>query len=433
MLIPHEEGFRAWRLRPGGQPEEARSWRKATWVALPARSLITVPFRFQGVDESRREAMAQLELEAAGFGQETADATDFDVWNLGQDERDQRSISFVQVSPLPADVLEEAEDARFVPSVAFRTLTPGEALIWREAGAFVMAIPHDNGQPLYCQALAARVLDADAAAEIRCVLASLEINGLSPNVQSLAIIKPSAGAAAATAETGAVTPENGGAEAQASQEALPQSEPIVITAEFREGLDFPVGLRAELPPVAPAHESRLIPEPVVRQRHERQQRRMVLMGAMAFAFVIVAALGAFAARVALREHSLKSEVARLDALEPDLMTIRDAQAAWDDMKFAITPDMYPVETLHQLIQILPPEGIRLTRFEVREDGIVLDGVASNLGLGINFREKVMSNEFFKRWLWDYPPPTSMNDGQATFHAEGRISDGTEENTEVTSL
>lgn len=431
MLIPHEEGFRAWRLRPGGQPEEARSWRKATWVALPARSLITVPFRFQGVDESRREAMAQLELEAAGFGQETADATDFDVWNLGQDERDQRSISFVQVSPLPADVLEEAEDARFVPSVAFHTLTPGEALIWREAGAFVLAIPHDNGQPLYCQALAARVLDADAAAEIRCVLASLEINGLSPNVQSLAIVKPSPGTVTAGAELPAE--EAASAENVPAAEPQPQPEPIVITAEFREGLDFPVDLRAELPPVAPAHESRLIPEPVVRQRQERQQRRMVLMGAMAFAFVIVAALGAFAARVALREHSLKREVARLDALEPDLMTIRDAQAAWDDMKFAITPDMYPVETLHQLIQILPPEGIRLTRFEVREDGIVLDGFASNLSVGINFREKVLSNEFFKRWLWDYPNPTSMNDGQATFHAEGRISDGTEENTEVTSL
>ena len=418
MLIPHEEGFRAWRLRGGNVAKlehESRSRRGTAWIALPARSLVTVPFRFQGVDPARREAMAQLELEAAGFGQETSDTNNFDLWNLGQDERDQRSIGFIQIAPLPADILEEGSNAQFAPSVAFHQLVAGEALIWREDGTLVLAIPHDSGEPLHCQALAARVLDADAAAEIRCILASLELGGLAPNVQRLAIVST---ALIPVAVAGVETP---------------LSKEDVLTEGFTDELDMPVTLRDEQVPSLPGHASRLIPAPVVRERLDRQQRRMIMMGALAFAFVLVAALGAFAARVALRENSITTELARLDALEPDLLTIREAQAAWEDMRYAISPELYPVETLHQLVGVLPESNIRITRFEVREDGMVVEGVASSLGHGIDFREKLISHEPFKKWTWEFPQPTNLNDGTATFRAEARPLEQSDDNVEVTTL
>lgn len=424
MLIPDEEGFRTWRLRGDrsvvAEPE-SRSRRSTAWIALPTRNLITVPFRFQEVDASRREAMAQLELEAAGFGQETSDTSNFEFWNLGQDDRDQRSVGFIQVAPLPADILEDGIDAKFAPSVAFHHLEPGTAKIWREAGAWVLAIPHDSGSPLYCQALAARDLDADAAAEIRCILASLELGGLTPNIQSLAIVPPPPPPAVE------VLGENGEV-----VEAPPAPRPLFGEA-FQDALDFPVTLHQEPPPTLPEHESRLIPAPVVKQRQDRQQRRMILMGALAFTFVLIAALGAFAARVALRQHSVAREAERLDAIEPELVTIRDAQAAWDDMRYAISPDLYPIETLHQLVKILPAENIRITRFEIREDGMVLDGEATSLGHGIDFREKLISHEAFKRWTWDFPNPTNLNDGRATFHAEARPVETASDETEVTQL
>jgi hypothetical protein len=206
----------------------------------------------------------------------------------------------------------------------------------------------------------------------------------------------------------------------------------MISEGFAEALDVPVLIKEDPLPSQPKQSSRLIPGTIVQLRQEKQQRRMVMMGAMAFAFVLIAALGAFAARVALRQNSLTSEITRLDALEPELMTIRDAQSAWEDMRFAITPELYPIETLHQLVQLLPAQHIRITRFEVREDGIVIDGVASSLGHGIDFREKLLSNEYFKRWIWDYPNPTNLNDGTATFRGEGRPADSGGE-TEVTSL
>lgn len=394
MLVPRQEGFEAWRSRNGSgtHPEpENRSRKGADWIALPARCLVSIPLHFQGVDAARREAAAQLELEAAGFGNETADSHDFDLLPLGNDTRDQPTAAFIQVAQLPEDVLEEGQDARFAPSVAFYKLQPGELLIWREEGHLVLAVPHESGAALHCQALAARQLDADAAAEIRCILASLDLAALLPDLQSIVIVtKP--------------------------------GEPETIPADFQDALDLPVARRQEASPVLPAQPFRLIPAQIVRERAERQQRRIVVMAAMAFVFVLLAALGAFAVRVAIRDRSLSAELARLDALEPELAAIRDASEAWEDMRTAVNPEHYPVEALYQLVSLLPPEGIRLVRFEVREDGIVLDGEASSLGHGIEFRDKLVGAEAFSQWRWHFPQPTNLPDGRATFRAEARMPD-----------
>lgn len=394
MLVPRGEGFQAWRSSHGSdtRPEsETRSRKNADWIALPARCLVSIPMHFQGVDGTRRESAAQLELEAAGFGGETAESHDFDLLPLGNDLRDQPTASFIQVAALPEDVLDEGLEARYAPSVAFQKLHPGELLIWKEDERLVMAVPHESGGPLHFQALASRLLNADAAAEIRCILASLDLAALLPDLSSICVALPEA--------------EEGGLAA--------------IPEEFRESLDLPVTARREVAPVIPALSSRLIPAQIVKERAERQQRRLIAMGALAFVFVLLAALGAFAARVALRDRALSQELARLDALESELAAIRDARENWDNMRTALNPEHYPVEALYQLVSLLPPEGIRMVRFEVREDGLVMDGEASSLGHGIEFRDKLVGAEAFNRWRWDFPQPTNLPDGRATFRAEAR--------------
>lgn len=407
MLIPHKEGYRAWRAKAGQTAPaetESRAWRGAEWVALPARCVISVPMRFQGIDASRRESAAQLELEAAGLGMETAEETNFQLISLSQDERDQRAATFIQAAPLPSTILESGYDAQFVPSVAFKKLTPGEILIWREESRWVIAIPHDQGGAMHFQQLSSLRLDADAAAEIRCILASLDLAGMQPDLHSVAIMM----------------------EAE-DQELLDET--------FSDDLDLPVSLKEDTLPTHPEAGTRLVPAPVVKFRHERQQRRMMLMGVMAFTFVLVAALSAFALRVLMRERSIMAEESRLDGLEVDLQTIRDARANWDDILPALNPDLYPIETIYQLVNLLPAEGIRLTRFEIRLDGIVLDGEASSLGHGIEFRDRLIAAPAFKRWQWEFPQPTSLPDGRATFRAEARSAEeaAAEENTEVTQL
>lgn len=395
MLIPDEAGFKAWRAKgKSGVPvevEEGKTTRGAGWVALPARCLVSVPMRLQATDSARRDAAAQLELEAAGLGADSLGPHGFDVQPVSTDERDQRAATFVQVASLPPGVLEDAADAQFAPSALFRNLKSGEVQIWREMGNLVLAIPHEHGGVLHCQALSSRHLDEDAAAEVRCILASLDLAGMAPpNLQSVCVI----------AEGDATDP---------------------VSSAFAQNLDLPVTLRREEPPHVPAQATRLVPAPVVQLRHDRQQRRMMLLSGLVFALVLVAALGAFAARVALRERSLIAEEKRLDSLETELQEIRAAQEQWQDMETAVTPDQFPVELFHQLVELLPPEGIRLTRFEIREDALVLDGEASSLNHGIQFRERLVSSPVFKDWGFaqGFGQPTSLPDGRATFRAEGR--------------
>lgn len=397
MLIPHNEGFRAWRAR-GQTLTQLGSESKGgvDWVALPARAVVSVPIRFNGVDAARREGAVQLELEAAGLANEVAQPYNFDLVPLSDDERDQRTTSFIQMAGLPQTVLEDATDARFAPSVVFRKLQPGEVLIWRENGGHVMAVPYDNGKPLHFQALTARTLDADAAAELRCILASLELSGLSPNIQSICVL-------------------------------VSKEDEATLPVSFENALDIPLVTRPEGAPTTPLVETRLIPEPVVQYRYERQQRRLMLMGAFAFAFVLVAALAAFGARVALRERAIAKEEQQLRELEPQLAAIRDARAAWEDLASAITPDYYPVEAMYQLIRLLPDEHIRITRFEAREDGMVIDGQASTLSRAIEFRDSLTNAPAFARWSWNFAPPTSLPNGQATFRAEGHQFSSDDEN------
>lgn len=407
LIVPHEEGFRAWRAK-GGQMQavdsENKNWRNAEWVALPAKSVVSVPMRFTGVEGARRDSAAQLELEAAGFSNETADTHNFEILSYGPaDEKDGPISALIQVSPLPQQVLDAADHARFVPSVAFHHLHAGEALMWHESGSLVIAIPNAQGSPIHCQALAARTLDSDAATEVRRILGSLDLAGVLPDLQSVCL--------STTSE---------------AEEVIPP--------EFASGLDLPVTTRRAEPPALPGKATRLVPAPVVQLRQERQQQRMVFMGVAAFTFVLIAALAAFAMRVMLRERELAAEEQRLNEVEPQLVSIRDAKSHWEDLRPAVTPDHYPVESIYQLILLLPPDGIRFTRMELRTDGIVIDGEASSLGHGIEFRDKLMAAPAFQRWQWDFPAPTSLPDGRATFRAEARPPAVLDENgQEVTSL
>ncbi|MBV6500350.1 MAG: hypothetical protein CJBNEKGG_02827 [Prosthecobacter sp.] len=410
LLIPQEEGFRAWKKRGGeiqAVEQDGRAWKRAEWIALPARNIVSVPMRIQGADGARRESAAQLELEAAGFSNELADTHNFEIVpHGGSEDRDAPVAAVIQVASLPSQVLEAADDARFVPSVAFHQLQPGEILLWYESGGLVTAVPDEHGAPLHCQALASRVLDADAASEVRRILAALDLSGVLPELKSLCISSTN------------------------------ESEDVVPVS-FENGLDLPVMIRRAGPPVMPGKATRLVPAPVVQLRAERQQRRMVMLGVAAFSLVLVAALGAFAARVLVRERSLMAEQRRLDEMAPQIESIREARAHWEDLRPALKPTEYPVESIYQLVQLLPPEGIRVTRLEIRLDGIVIDGEASSLGHGIEFRDKLTASPAFSHWQWEFPQPTSLPDGRATFRAEARPQEtGTEgEGTsqEVTSL
>jgi len=289
---------------------------------------------------------------------------------------------------LPEQALRSPLECQFAPSISFQTLKGGEARLWEEAQRLTLAIPDQAGHPLHAQALTAKVPDEDAAAEMRCILGALELGGMSPHIESIAL-------------------------SQAEGHEVPDD----VARALANHLELPVTVQAAPMPHLPAEAWRLVPPVIVAKRHQRSQQQTLMLAAAGCVLVLIALLGAFAGRLWTRESALAAETQRLNALEPELQTIRDAKSRWQVMEDAVTPDKSAMEIFHQVSQLLPPEGVRLEVFEMRDGHIILQGEAANQGLAGQLREDLARVPAFQGLEWDFPNADLQPDGRARFRAE----------------
>lgn len=392
LNLPGPEGFQTWRSKGRDESllDASGKTRKADWIGIPAKALISVPMRFHGIDPARRDSAAQLELEGAGLSTEIQDSHQFETRVNDEAARDQRAWTCVQAAPLPKEVLDAGLDAHYAPSVCFQKLQPGRVEVWKETGSLVVALPDAEGQPLHFQALTSRDADEDAAAEIRCILAAAELSGVATDVEAVGLRLD-----------------------EQSEAAMPEDR-----EKFASALDLPLKMETPELPKRPAGTWRLVPQPVLARRQARSHRRMVAMGTTATLIIICAGLAAFAAGLWRREKTLAEDKAKQQALEPRLEAIRNANAQWASLETALTPQHYPVELFFQVVQILPPEGIRLTLFELNADKLTIAGEASSVNHAISFREDLAGAPAFKEWGFAAATPSVLPDGRATFQAEG---------------
>jgi hypothetical protein len=387
FVMPGATAPEVWRAQGRGQAtrQESSKSRSATWVALPMRSLVSVPMHFPAMNAERRDAATALELEGAGIH---ATSTDFQTRALDNDQGEHRAWSVVLSPQLPEQALKSSLDCQFAPSVSFLTLKGGEAQLWEEAQRLTLAIPDQAGNPLHAQALTAQVPDEDAAAEMRCILGALELGGMSPHIETFAL-------------------------SQTQGHEVPDD----IARALANHLELPVTVQAAPAPHLPAEAWRLVPPAIVAKRHQRSQQQTLMLAAAGCVLVMIALLGAFAGRLWTRESALAAETQRLTALEPELQTIRDAKSRWQIMEDAVTPDKSAMEIFHQVSQLLPPEGVRLEVFEMRDGHIILQGEAANQGLAGQLREDLARVPAFEGLEWDFPNADLQPDGRARFRAE----------------
>ena len=389
FVLPGADALEIW--RGGGKGTTARlddaKAKNAGWYALPLRSVISVPMHFPAMAPDRREAAAMLELE--GLGLANLAQQDFQVQVRDADLHEQRAWTVVQTSALPAVMLQSGLDGQYAPSVSFHSLRQHEVRLWKESGRLVMAVPDDKSEPLHAQAISAYDADEDAAAEVRCILASLDLAGMSPDVTELIV--------------------------EEEQTEAPPPESFVA---FAEAVGLPVTTKAAQPPHLPAETWRLLPQPIVQRRLQRQQQQTMMLAGAGFALVFMALLGAYAGRLWQRERGLAAETARLKTLEPELQAIRDTQQRWSVLESAVTPDQYAVEIFHQVANLLPEKGIRMEVFDIKDGHIIIAGEASNQALAGALREDLKRVPAFANLQWDFPTPQIEPNGQARFRADG---------------
>ena len=388
FIMPGKDAPETWRAdgRDGATLLEGSKGKSAGWIALPMRSVISVPMRFSGMAPERRQSAAALELE--GLGIHAAD-TDYQVEVRDADQREQRVWTVVQTSTLPKHVSSAPIDAKFAPSVCFRSLKRGEAQIWSESGHLALAIPDEAGKPLYAQSLSSSVVDEDAAAELRCILAGLELAGISPEVNEVVI-----------------------------QQHADHVEPAENFAPFATAVGLPVATELEKKPHLPKDAWHILPPSIVQRRNDRRQQQTMMLASAGLVLVLVAMLAAFGGRLWTRDRALNLETVRLNALQPELDAIEEAKGRSILLDPAINREKFAMELYHQVARLLPDKDIRLEDFTMRDGQIIVQGTASNPALANQLSEDLQREKAFAGLVWEVPPPTTNADGTAHFRFTG---------------
>ena len=279
---------------------------------------------------------------------------------------------------------------QFEPSVRMLPLPENGIAIWQELGRYVVAFTCEAGL-LHAAVLTSRVLDVDAAFELRDLFAALQAHDF--------MGEPSVIHVWTACET----------------DFVPQLACLFVEAEVRK--------EPRPDPRPPATASGLLPVQVAAQRlqHQKRQGRMLLLAMAAMMYLCF--FGAWWLRLQWREAHLNRAETALAVLQPETDRVTQAQAHWQALEGAINPDLYPMELFHQIVSLLPEEGIRLKEFQIENGKITVSGEASTVNQALGFKDRLAACPALQGHAWNFPVPSIREDSRADFRAEGTLNAG----------
>lgn len=279
----------------------------------------------------------------------------------------------------------------YEPSARLLPLPENGIALWRELGRCVVAFTREAAL-LHVAVLTSRSLDVDAAFEVRDLSAALQAHGFLGEVSAVHVWT------------------------RCETDFAPQLACLFEAASvIKESRPDP-----RLPAVA----SGLLPVQVAAMRRQQQRRQRQTLLLAAAALVYLCFFGAWWLRLQWRESDLNQVDAEMTARQPEIDRVREAQAHWLDMEAAINPDLYPVELFHQIVSLLPDEGIRLKEFQIEDDRLIVSGEAATVNHALGFKDRLAACEPLQRYVWNFPVPAIREDNRAEFRAEGTLNGGT---------
>ncbi len=279
---------------------------------------------------------------------------------------------------------------QFEPSVRMLPLAENGVAVWKELGRYVVAFTREC-RLLHATVLASRMLDVDAAFEMRDLCAALQAHDF--------MDEPSAIHIWTACET----------------DFVPQLACLFVEAEVRK--------EPRPDPRPPVEAGGLLPLQVATQRHQQQIRQGKLLLLAAAAMMYLCFFGAWWLRLQWREGRLHHAETALAIRQPEIDRVTQAQAQWLAMEGAINPDLYPVEVFHQIVSLLPEEGIRLKEFQIENGKIIVSGEATTVQQAFGFKGRLSECAALQHYAWKLPQPSIREDNRAEFRAEGTFNAG----------
>jgi hypothetical protein len=355
-------------------------------VALPLRQTVSYATWVPTADREVVPEMVQLQLEKRGLVQKQNAASSLDVRILEVQEERALVLAIVLLPDLaPELAIENA--VRFEPEPYTLPIPQDRLIIWRERQRLAMTISRGR-DPIHFQVLSTEEVSDESVNEIRCILLQLESQHLINELLGLAI-------------WGEFTDE----EVERLQQGL-------ALKTFRESVP---------PPSLPATASKLLPLQVsVLHEKARRRRRIRRLIAAAAGIYLLGILGIIAyifwqqSRISQLQNQLTAEL-------PTVTAVQGTADQWRKVQWAVDPKMYAVELLHQVADLLPPQGMRMTAFQIEKGKVIIRGEASTAAAAFKFNEDIKQNAALKIFQWEMKSPSLRPDGRAEFIIEGEPS------------
>jgi hypothetical protein len=355
-------------------------------VALPLRQTVSYATWVPSADRAVVPEMVQMQLEKRGLVQRQSAASSLDVRILEVQEERALALAIVLLPDLAPELAVE-NAIRFEPEPYTLPIPQDRLIIWRERQRLAMTISRGR-DPIHFQVLTTEEVSDESVNEIRCILLQLESQHLINELLGLAIW------------------------GEFSDEEVERLQQGLALKTFRESVP---------PPSLPATASKLLP-PQVSVLHEkaRRRRRIRRLIAAAAGIYLLGILGIIAyifwqqTRITQLQHQLSAEL-------PTVTAVQGTADQWRKVQWAVDPKLYAVELFHQVAVLLPPQGMRLTAFQIEKGKVVIRGEASTAAAAFKLNEDIKQNAALKLFQWDMKSPSLRPDGRAEFIIEGEPS------------
>jgi len=352
-------------------------------IALPLRQTVSYATWVPTTDKQLVPEMVQMQLEKRGLVQRQSFASSLDVRILEVQEERSLVLAVVLLPDLAPELAVE-NAVRFEPEPFILPLPQDRLIVWRERQRLAITISRGR-DPIHFQVLSAEEISDESVNEIRCILLQLESQHMINELLGLAL-------------WGDFTDE----EVEILQHGL-------ALKTFRESVP---------PPSLPARPSRLLPPQVSvlheKARRRRRVRRLIAAAAGAYLLGILAIVG----YIFWQQNRITQLQNQLSADLPTVTAVQGTADQWRKVEWAVDPKLYAVELLHQVADLLPPQGMRLTAFQIEKGKLILHGEASTAAAAFKFNEDIKQNAAMKLFRWDMKSPSLRPDGRAEFIIEG---------------
>ena len=163
---------------------------------------------------------------------------------------------------------------------------------------------------------------------------------------------------------------------------------------------------------------RLLPASVREAQQSAARRAKMLRFASLGGLLVISLVFLAFAYLRFQENQASQLQADVDETSAPAASVRQTADMWRSLAPAIEPKRYPMVLLAEMTKLMPPSGIVIRRFQVRDNDIDIQGDARDAQTAVQFMEDLQKHPTLSRYTWSKPSP-NVRDGVAQFRTQGK--------------